>query len=511
MLDISRNTAGMVNLGRNLMDEAVKRAKDGDLSTQELTELREIAASEGGVTGAEEVFLQDLADQGGSRSFVHDVTQAEFDPNNFKFITDGNAKVKSATGKDISLEFTDSPSASKRVKGDIAEARRTMLEMVPPAQRGAFAALNPHRPVEIKAFVDRLGLSAADKTRFLQAYMTANFNHTGKNIEWNGVSLQEGIDAVPRDNLGRAYLDCEGYAEVARTLLGDTGFSTFGVATGGPGSKRDHQVSIFRNGSDAYALSNNEMVPVPGGAGKRDAEILEAAFPGQFSDPVKDQNGAMLRDTAEFRVGEKLTDEADGAPATTTITSIDGPNSLHVRQSNAAGDSYHLRMDQDAASGQLAGTIDPQAGDVLPMGSGKITISGPNGAGVYSDAKGNHFHVTVKPEPDGKFRAEKALQSGDVLVNDDGSKLTMSSATAGRLTGNGSNYHATLSLDANQWGYSTNMAFQAGDVLSMPDNNASVTFSSPTRGQVSFTNGQASRNVSVVMQGPNQPYFNFLP
>lgn len=510
MLDISRNTAGMVNQGRNLMDEAVKRAKDGNLSSQELTELREIAASEGGVTGVEEVFLQDLADQGGNRTFVHDVTQANFDPNTFHFITEGNAKVRSASGKEISLEFTDAPSASKQVTGDIAAARRTLLEMIPASQRTAFAALNPHRPAEVKAFIDRLGFSGADKARFLQAYMTANFNHTGKNIEWNGAGLQEGIDAVPRDNHGRAYLDCEGYAEVARTLLGDTGFTTLGVATGGAGSKRDHQVSIFREGNDAYALSNNQVVPVPGGAGRSDAEILEAGFPGQFSDPVRDQNGAMLRDTAEFRVGEKLTDEANGDEATTTVTRIDGPNTLHVHQTNAAGASYHLRMEQDPASGQLAGTIDPQVGDVLPLDTGSITISGPNGAGLYTDPSGNSFHVTVKPEADGKFKAEKALQAGDVLINSDGTRMTLSSATAGVISGNGSNYHATLALDANQWGYSTNMAFQAGDTLAMPENNATVSFSSATRGRVSFSNGQPARNVSVTMQGPNQPYFNFI-
>lgn len=511
MLEITRNTAGMVNQGRNLMDEAVSRAKDGNLSTQDLTELRAIAASQDGVTGAEEVFLQDLADQTGNEFFVHQVSQADFDPTNFAFSTEGNAKLRSASGREISLEFTDAPIASKRVKGDIAEARRTMLAMIPPAKRSAFAAINPHQVADVKRFVDGLGLKGADKTRFLQAYMTANFNHTGKNIEWNGASLQEGIDTVPRDNLGRAYLDCEGYAELAKTILGDRGFTTFGVATSGPGSKRDHQVSIFREGKNAYALSNNEMVPVPGGAGKSDAAILEQAFPGQFSDPVKDDNGAMARDTAEFRVGEKLTDEADGDPVTTTITAIDGPNTMRVRETSADGASYQLRMDQDPASGKLTGTVEPQVGDVFPLEGGSITISGPNGAGVFSDPAGNHFHVTVRPAPDGKYKADKALQAGDVLINDDGSRVTLTSASAGVLSGNGSRYHVSLSLNDNQWGYSALMDFRAGDVLAMPDKNATVTFSSATRGRVDFSDGQASRNVSVTMQGENQPYFNFLP
>ncbi|PIQ28022.1 hypothetical protein COW36_10115 [bacterium (Candidatus Blackallbacteria) CG17_big_fil_post_rev_8_21_14_2_50_48_46] len=512
MLEISRSIPGMNNQGKNLMDEAVKRAKDGDLTTQDLTELRQIADAEGGVTGVEEVFLQDLADSAGGQIFIAEINSANFDPNSFKFSTEGMAKVQSANGKEISLEFSDTPIASKQIHGDIDEARRTMLSLIPEDKRDAFAAIDPHQVQDISRFVKDLGLSGADKTRFLQAYMTANFNHTGKNIEWNGVSLQEGINAVPRDNLGRAYLDCEGYAEVAHTVLGDQGFTTLGVATEGPGKKRDHQVSVFREGNNAYALSNNEVVPVPGGAAKTDAEVLEAAFPKQFFDPITDPNGAMLRDTSEFRVGEKIQDEANGDPRTTTVTAIDGANTLRAKVTSAAGESFHVGMAQDPASGQLSSTLTPQVGDTLFLDAGKVEIKGQNGEGLYTDASGNSFHVKVTAQGNGGFKAEKTLQAGDVLINSDGSKVTMSSAQAGVLSDGNTHYHVSLALDSsNDWAYTTQMDFKAGDVLELPAHHATIRFDAPGHGRASFSNGQAPKNVSVTMQGPNQPFFNFVP
>lgn len=509
---ITRNTPGMSNNQTNLVDAAIEKAKSGgELSATEVQELRTLAGSDGNVTGTEELFLQSLEDEVGRQVTSAEINGADFDPATYQFYTEGKVKVQSGT-REIEMEFTDTPAEAKTIHGNRESAQRVMLNLIPADQRRAWASVDKHNVSAVRDFINGLNLNTPQKAEFLEAYMTAHYNHVGKNIEWNGASLQEGITAVPTDSQNRKYIDCEAYAEIARSILGDQGFTPLSVSTSGEGQQRDHQVSVYRSGDDAYVLSNNEVTRVPGGAGRDNQSLVHGVYPG-FTDTVRDPNGAMLHDTSNYQVGNTLTGTtSDGDSLETTITQIDGPLEMRAEVKVAeTGGHFHNHITINAETGDHASVIDPQVGDVFPMGSanGSFTVTGPNGAGIYRDDDGNQYHGrVVSTGNENNYRVEKTLQAGDVLKLNGGGTLTMDSATTGRISSGKSNYHTEVTLEADGDHFSTSPRLQAGDSFYLPAHAVTIQASSATQGTAVFDDGRPSRAVSMVRQADGSYTFN---
>jgi hypothetical protein len=395
--NVGSNTAGMMNKDINLYNKAVELAKDGTLSKDDVKKLEDIAKSDGNYTGVERVFLDDLKTEDGAIIFATQAKQAGFDPKAFTWgVVEPKTSVTSAAGHKIELIFSDAPKAAKQIKGDIPEAKRTMDDLIPADKKAAWEKTDKHNVAQVKSFLDGLNLSPDNKINFISAYMTANYNHPGVDIKWNGAGLQEGINTVPSDENGRKYLDCEGYAKLAETLLAGSGsFTNLGVASGASGDIRDHQVAIQRQGDDAYVISNNEIKKVTGGATKSNEDLVKETYP-DFKRVVEDKNGAMKADTANYDVGQILNTD-DGANI--TIESIDTATKMTGVLNDSAGNNYHVKVVVDEASGNYKSIPEFKAGDKLTTDAGAvINFSGP-GAAVATLPDGTTRNVTPVVNP----------------------------------------------------------------------------------------------------------------
>ncbi len=512
MLNINRSTPGMQNNQTNLVDAAIEKAKSGgELNATEVQELRTIAESDGSVTGYEEVFLQNLENSDERRITSSEINAAEFDPNTYEFMTEGRATVHNGE-REIELEFTETPSEAKTINGDRPSAQRALLNLIPAEQRRDWSRVDKHNVAEVSQFANGLGLSTPQRAEFLEAYSTAHFNHVGNNVEWNGANLQEGIDAVPVDGQNRKYIDCEAYAEIARSILGDTGFTPLSVATTGPGQARDHQVAVYRDGGDAYVISNNEVTRVPGGGGQSNQALVSSQYPG-FDDAVVDPNGAMLHDSTNYQVGNTLNGVTDaGDTMQVQVRSIDGPlafsGELSVTSYPDEGGPavtrahFHNQTTIDPATGDHTSVAAPQPGDVFPMGSGQLTVNADGGRGLFQDDSGNQFHGrAVASGNNNGYRIEKDLQAGDTLNLSAGGQVSMDTTTTGQVSlPDGSSYHVDLSLDADRNTFDTHPRYQAGDRMRFADGGLTITATSATQGTAVFDDGRPSVAVQMLRQ-----------
>lgn len=400
-MDINRNTAGMMNRDNNLYDKAVELSKDGKLSKTDLKNLEKMAKSDGNYTGMERLFIDDLKKEGGAETFAHFAKEAEFNPSGFNWNVESSSTTVKSGNRKIELVFSENPSGAKEIKGDINSAKATMEGMIPDDKMKKWEKLDKHNINSVKNFINGLNLSTEDKANFVQSYMTAYFNHPGVDIKWDGAGLQEGINAVPKDENGRKYMDCESYAKTAQTLLGgnSSNFTTLGVASGANGSTRDHQVAVFRDGNDAYVISNNEITKVAGGASKSDDELVTTKYP-DFSNVVVDPNGAMKNDTSVYSVGDTL--NADNGTQI-NITSIDNATTMRGSVTDPGGNTYPVEVKVSERNGDYSFKPSFKAGDTISLANGISVTMTDNKNGVATLPDGTQENVKLKVNNNGTF------------------------------------------------------------------------------------------------------------
>ncbi|MEZ0371293.1 MAG: hypothetical protein ACAI44_19520, partial [Candidatus Sericytochromatia bacterium] len=343
-ITFNANSTGMDNRGTNLFRQAVELAQDGSLDDADMQALNQTAFADGVASTDEHNFIESLKST--NSDFVQQVqsasSQADFDPQGFNWNVRDRTVVQSASGKDITLVFSDHPEPHKQVRGDIDQARQTLQNLS--GNRWSSVA-NPHSIEQVRNFISSIQppLSNADKMRFAQAYMTAYYNHPGMDIAWNGASLQEGIDAVPTDSLGRKYLDCEAYLETAREISG-LNITPYSLDADYSGT-RNHQVGVLRDGDRAYVVSNNEVQEMDIN-GRTDEQLIQAAYP-DFDDIVVDQSGAMKVGTESVSVGLPLPNNPD--ISVTRIIDGDTAEGLRTRPD---GTSVHMQVDFNLDNGE---------------------------------------------------------------------------------------------------------------------------------------------------------------
>ncbi|MFN8575276.1 MAG: hypothetical protein U0354_00315 [Candidatus Sericytochromatia bacterium] len=397
-ISISSSTSGMVNTKNstqtNLFNKATEAAKDGKITESEIKELEKIASSDGNLTGEEQLFLQSLKDTSTRSEFVKAAKDSNFDPNGFSFNVGSKLEVNSGSHK-IKIEFADSPPPSKQMVGDIASAKDTLARIIPDNKKSEWDSLNKHDVNSVKKFLDSLNLNTDNKVKFVQAYMTANFNHPGIDINWGGASLQEGINAVPKDANGRKYLDCEAFVKLSSTLLGSNNVKEYGLASGYNGDKRDHQVAIFKSGNDAYVISNNEITKVKNSDNAE--SMIKEAHP-DFKNVTEDLNGAMKADTGAYSVGDTL-DTKDGG--TIDIKTIKDATTMIGKISYPDGSNYHVKLKIDEDTGDYSYQAEPQKGDVFVTNNGTVINVGDMPNGVATLPNGNKANVKILVDSDG--------------------------------------------------------------------------------------------------------------
>ncbi|MEZ0373553.1 MAG: hypothetical protein ACAI44_30970 [Candidatus Sericytochromatia bacterium] len=390
-ISFNANSTGMDNRGTNLFRQAVDLARDGSLDDADMQALNQTAFLDGTASTEERNFMESLKST--DSDFVQQVqsatSQADFDPQRFNWDVRDRTVVHSASGKDITLVFAAQPKPYKQVSGDIGVARQMLQNLS--GNRWSSVA-NPHNIEQVRNFVSSLNppLSNADKMRFAQAYLTAYYNHPGMDIAWNGVSLQEGIDAVPMDGDGRKYIDCEAYLETARQVTGldiapyslDADFS----------GERNHQVGVLREGDHAYLLSNNEVQEMEIN-GRTDEQLIQSVYP-DFEDIVVDQSGPMKVGTESIFVGMPLPNNPD-----INVTRIIDGSSAEGMRTRPDGTSVHMQIDFNLDNGVFRNIPHPQAGDVFVDDAGnRITMrDGTNGNIQTTDGRSGPVTLTVDP------------------------------------------------------------------------------------------------------------------
>lgn len=418
-MPITSQTPGMVNVApsasgqpparTNLMESAVEMARNG-LDQSEIARLNQQAASDGNVTANEQMLLQTLeADSAGFSTAVQNAARDPgFDPNGFSFNAMDSISLTSPEGHDITLQFSSNPSPAKEISGDIGEATRALERHIPAARRDEWNALNKHDVSSVSQFVNSLNLNLADRADFTQNYMTANYNHPGVDISWGGAGLQEGINAVPKDSNGRAYLDCEAYVKVAESMLGSSDqMSTYALASTPGSDRRDHQVAIRRDPNDpahAYVISNNEVTRVD--AGNRTPEqMIQSVYP-DFRNVAEDRNGAMKFDSAAYNVGQVLSvDSSSGI----TVDSLDSATQMTGTLRHTDGSQYHVQMTIDEGTGDYSFKPSFKTRDQLVTNNGtviRITGAGNPALAVATEASGATQRVRVRVGADGAISIE---------------------------------------------------------------------------------------------------------
>lgn len=414
-ISLNSSTSGMVNIKNNiqtnLFNKATEFAKDEQITDTEYQELENIANSDGNLTGEEQLFLQNLKDTSMRSEFVKSAKEAGFAPNGFNFSVDSKLDVESGSHK-IKIEFAENPPPSKQMVGDMESAKETLSSIIPDNKKLEWNSINKHDVNSVKSFLDSLNLKTEDKVNFVQAYMTANFNHPGIDINWGGADLQEGINAVPKDSNGRKYLDCEAFVKLAGTLLGSNNVKDYSLASGNSGDKRDHQVAIFKSGKDAYVISNNEITKVKN-TGNAES-MIKQAHP-DFKNISEDLNGAMKADTGNYKVGETLYND-DGSKI--KITSIKDADTMIGKISKDDGTSCNVQIKINPDTGEYEYKIAPQKGDTLDSGNGIVKFEDSKN-GVLKNDNGTSYHVKLNSDGD----IVPNPQKGDVFVTDIGAKI----------------------------------------------------------------------------------------
>lgn len=465
--NVNHNTAGFQNVqgnqSRNLMDEAVSRAQSGNsLSETEVAELRQIANSDGNITAMEQMFLNSLSDESGRESFSLFTRESGFDANNFQWdVSDidnqneGQAQLRVQAGdRNMVLTFTENPSSAKQIHGDISQANQTLQSLIPDDRQADWANVDKHNVAQVRSFIDSLHLSTPDRANFVQAYMTANYNHPGLDIEWDGAGLQEGINAMPTDENGRKYMDCESYCLMAQNLLGgrDNQFTGLGVATTNSGT-RDHQVGVFRSGNDAYVVSNNEVTRIEGGARRGNEALIQQVYP-EFNNVVVDEN-LMGHDTSEYSQGQTLT-STDGN-TTIVVDNIDNSSQMSGRVTSG-NNNYNVTVNVNERDGSWSQVPNLKRNDTVAINDGSGNVIRMQSSTIGNvNAGGNNYHLRVTGNQDGTISTAPALRSGDVIGN---GSITMQNATTGVFNSGGNNYHVSVDQNMN-----VTPAFQAGDTF----------------------------------------------
>lgn len=320
-INLSANVPGMQNVAPgqpkvNLMTQAVELAKDGQLGTEDLTKLRETAASDGDIEASEALFLQGLEQK--PEAFATAVQEAvskqgeAFDPSSFSFKVSSTLTVPNPSGNrpQTKMVFSDTVISADN-SGAMPPARNArgriggMLKDMPVETQKAWQALDKHDIAGIKDFLKQTGFSNDQKVEFVQSYLEGYFNHTGENVDWDTTrSLNSQLPDLPVDKEGRKFVDCEGYSAMTKALL-QTGESN---STGGsPGSRpiggikprtdgvvqvneigssyngSGHAISVIHDGEKAYVQSNHEIQVIPNAKNMTDAEIIAAASPNYSS------------------------------------------------------------------------------------------------------------------------------------------------------------------------------------------------------------------------------------
>lgn len=415
-ISINSQTPGMINQAQdsqgqpartNLMESAVQMARDG-LDQAELDRLHDIAGSDGNVTGNEQLLLNTLeADRTGFSQAVQAASrQSGFDPSSFSWNAMDSLSVTSDQGHDITLQFSPNPSPAKEISGDIGEATRALEHQIPPDRLAAWQALDKHNVAGVGSFVDSLHLPLSQRAEFTHNYLTAYYNHPGVDISWGGASLQEGINTVPKDENGRAYLDCEAYVKTAEALLGSDQMKTYAVASGAEGERRDHQVAIRRDPHDAahaYVISNNQVTRVD--AGNRTPEqMIQSVYP-EFHNIREDLNGAMKFDSSAYNVGQVL-NTSDGGSI--RIDSLDNATTMSGTTTYSDGSRYHVRLTINEDTGDYTYRPALQPRDVMFTDNGtqiRITAAG-NPAQATAEKDGQSHRVRVSVGPNGEIGIE---------------------------------------------------------------------------------------------------------
>lgn len=114
-LTIRSNSAGMDNNGVNLVRKAAELAKDGNLSTEDLTALEQTANSDNELHANEKAFFAGLKNQGAD--FVKKVQGAEFDPSTFAW------EVPDAAPASDAQAVADAPKPQPKVDVSFALSR----------------------------------------------------------------------------------------------------------------------------------------------------------------------------------------------------------------------------------------------------------------------------------------------------------------------------------------------------------------------------------------------------
>ncbi|MFN8674674.1 MAG: hypothetical protein U0457_21650 [Candidatus Sericytochromatia bacterium] len=446
---VNSTTTGMDNKGINLYNKAVELAKNGQLNEKGVENLEKIANSDGNYTGKERVFINDLKNSDNRDVFEAISKQSKYDPSSFNWEIDNpKTSVTSANGHNIELEFSDDPSPAKQIKGDIEEAKNNIDKLLPNNKKSEWENLDKNNVSKVKNFIDSLKLKTDDKVNFVQNYMTANFNHPGIDINWGGANLQEGINAVPTDENGRKYLDCEAYSKLAENLLAkNKSFTTLEVASGANGNKRDHQVSIHREGKDAYVISNNEIKKVPNGASKNNQDLVKDTFP-DFKNIIEDKNGAMKADTGTYSVGDELTQD-NGSKI--KISSIDSATKMSGIIDDSNGNKFNVDVRIDESNGNFKSIPNFKTGDKMKTPDGTLdVVNSSNGKyeATLDDNNGSKYHVNLSVDKnDGSYKYIPDFKSGDKVKTSTGIEINFTDNNKGFAMINGVKQNVTASVN----------------------------------------------------------------
>lgn len=438
----------------NLFDQAVELSKDGDLSAGDLQKLEATSQADGNATAEEKLFIQGLKDKTTRTNFVDTARKAAFDPQGFTFEVNSHLQVP-VNGERIDIEFASDPPSAKRVTGDREAALQTIKDQLPPALRERWDK-NVHNLGEMKKLFAEMAKNdpndpksketyrnSFQRMALLEAYMTAYYNHPGVDINWKGVPLQDGINAMPKDAQGRKYVDCEGYSQIAEEILGKDNVSHFDVASGAhPNGQRDHQVSVVRNPDDpehAYVISNNSVkrvdakstIPVEPPKGeepkpgepaqptkykdKTPQQMILEAHP-DFANPVHDDNGPMRFNSNNYQVGAEI-ELAKGKVKVLSVS--DNQDHVEGKFTNPDnGEEFHVRVMINPKNGETTTQVNPQQGDIM-----------------YEDAgQGERYKYVVGNRPPAAVRTKIGL---------DGNEIAGSSKDAQVLVRNGEIFFKT--------------------------------------------------------------------
>ncbi|GIW23584.1 MAG: hypothetical protein KatS3mg068_2591 [Candidatus Sericytochromatia bacterium] len=349
--------------------------------------------------------------------------QLDIEENNLETDENDNIKetIRSSTGKEITIRYAKDETTippSKQVKGTIEEANQKMDSILSPDKKAEWNRINKHNVNEVKSFINSLNLPMDKKAEFVQAYLTANYNHPGIDISWSGADLQEGINAVPTDKNGRKYLDCEAYAKLATELL-DGSAKYYGVHAPSPydsSDSRNHQVSVVRDGNNAYVISNNEITKISNASNKSDSQLIKSVYP-DISNIKLDKSGPMKSGVDEYNINQKITLD-NGSEV--TIKSIDEKkNIMKGKLKDTDGEEYNVIGTVDANTGRTNWKRDYQVGDKLKLDSDVIKLTQKIDDKNFKGKIGN-IDVFIKIKDDGSFDWFQLYKKGDIIETPNG-------------------------------------------------------------------------------------------